>query len=258
MKIKNRQPRVSIVGAGPGDIDLITVKGLKAIQSADVILYDALVDESLLQEAPESVMKIFVGKRAGLPCKKQEEINDLIVKHAFEFGHVVRLKGGDPFVFGRGHEELEYVRQFNIETTVIPGISSVTSTPLLQGVPVTRRGLSESFWVLTGSTKNHTLSNDIRLAAKSSATLVIVMGMRKLQQIVDILQNENKNDLPFMIIQSGSTKNEKVVLGTVGTILAKATAEKIGTPGIMIIGKVVSTHPDYIKQFETILVESHG
>lgn len=258
MIIENRKPKVSIVGAGPGDKDLITVKGLKALQDADVILYDALVDVALLQEAPKDSIKIFVGKRAGRPCKKQEEINDLIVKHAFEFGHVVRLKGGDPFVFGRGHEELQYIHNFNIPVTVIPGISSATSVPLLQGVPVTRRGISESFWVLTGSTKDHQLSNDIRLAAKSSATLVILMGIRKLPQIVQILSDENKTELPFMIIQSGSTQSEQVVLGTVGTIIGKAKAHNIGTPGIMVIGEVVSSHPKYVQNIENILIEHYG
>jgi len=258
MNSKNRTPKVSIVGAGPGDKDLITVKGLKALQTADVVLYDALVDVSLLEEAPKDSIKFFVGKRAGLPCKKQEEINDLIVKHAFEFGHVVRLKGGDPFVFGRGHEELLYVKNFDLPVTVIPGISSAISVPLLQGVPVTRRGISESFWVLTGSTKNHQLSHDIRLAAQSSATMVILMGIRKLAQIVHILTEANKDDVPFMIIQSGSTKNEKVVLGTAASILEKAKAHKIGTPGIMVIGEVVSAHPNYVQNIKNLLIENYG
>lgn len=246
--IKTKKARISLVGAGPGDKDLITVKGLKALQSADVVLYDALVSVDLLEEAPKDAIRLFVGKRAGIPCKKQDEINLLLVQSAYEFGHAVRLKGGDPFVFGRGHEEKEYAESFGLPVAVIPGITSAISLPLLQGVPVTRRGVSESFWVLTGSTKEHQLSNDIRLAAKSSATLVILMGIRKLSIIRDVLLSEGKSELPIMVIQSGSTAQEKCVVSTVEDILTETHDEKIGTPGIIVIGEVVRTHPEFIKQ----------
>lgn len=245
---QSKKSKISLVGAGPGDKDLITVKGLKALQSADVILYDALVSPDLLEEAPVDAVRLFVGKRAGVACKKQEEINLLLVQSAFEFGHAVRLKGGDPFVFGRGHEEKTYAESFGLDVDVIPGITSGISLPLLQGVPVTRRGISESFWVLTGSTKEHQLSNDITLAAKSSATMVILMGIRKLPIIREVLMREGKADLPIMIIQSGSTVDEKCVVSTVSDIVEKAQFEKIGTPGIIVAGEVVSTHPEFIKQ----------
>lgn len=246
--MNSKNHKVSIVGAGPGDKDLITVKGLKAIQSADVILYDALINIELLNEAPAHAMKIFVGKRAGKPCIKQDAINELIVEMAQEYGDVVRLKGGDPFIFGRGHEEMVYARSYKLEVEVIPGVSSSTSLPLLQEVPVTRRNVSESFWVLTGSTKEHKLSTDIRLAAKSSATMVILMGIRKLPMIQKILLEEGKGNLPVMIIQSGATKEEKVVVGNVETIVELAREKNIGTPGIIIIGEVVSLHPNYLKE----------
>lgn len=245
---RSNKARISLVGAGPGDKDLITVKGLKALQNADVVLYDALISADLLEEIPSNAIKLFVGKRAGVPCKKQEEINLLLVQSAFEYGHAVRLKGGDPFVFGRGQEEKEYAESFGIPVEVIPGITSAISLPLLQGVAVTRRGISESFWVLTGSTKEHQLSNDIRLAAKSSATMVILMGIRKLPIIRDVLLKEGKADLPIMIIQSGSTVDEKCVVSTVTDILEKANDENIGTPGIIVAGEVVRTHPEFIKE----------
>lgn len=245
---QSNKAKITLVGAGPGDKDLITVKGLRAIQDANVILYDALVSTDLLEEANDDAIKLFVGKRAGVPCKKQEEINLLLVQSAYEYGHAVRLKGGDPFVFGRGHEEKEYAESFGIPVEVIPGITSAISLPLLQGVAVTRRGISESFWVLTGSTKEHQLSNDIRLAAQSSATLVILMGIRKLAIIRDVLMAEGKADLPIMIIQSGSTVDEKCVVSTVEEILEKAKYENIGTPGIIVAGAVVSTHPEFIKE----------
>ena len=177
---KYNKPKLTLVGAGPGDPDLITVKGMKAIASADVILYDALVDKDLLNYAKTDAIKIFVGKRGGKRSIKQEQINLLIVKYAYQYGSVVRLKGGDPFVFGRGHEELEYAENFGILTEIIPGITSAISVPALQGIPVTRRGISESFWVITGSTKEGRLSKDIELAAQSTATIVVLMGMNKL------------------------------------------------------------------------------
>lgn len=247
--------KVSIVGAGPGDKDLITVKGLKALQTADVILYDALINIELLNEAPTHAMKIFVGKRAGQPCIKQEAINELIVEMAREYEHVVRLKGGDPFIFGRGHEEMQYARAHQIDVEVIPGISSSISLPLLQEIPLTRRNVSESFWVLTGSTKDHKLSTDIQLATKSSATMVILMGIRKLPMIQQLLLDEGKGNLPVMIIQSGATKEEKVVVGNIETIVEQAREKNIGTPGIIVIGEVVSLHPNYlIEKYSTACI----
>ena len=151
---KYNKPKLTLVGAGPGDPDLITVKGMKAIASADVILYDALVDKDLLNYAKTDAIKIFVGKRGGKRSIKQEQINLLIVKYAYQYGSVVRLKGGDPFVFGRGHEELEYAENFGILTEIIPGITSAISVPALQGIPVTRRGISAvSYTHLTLPTK---------------------------------------------------------------------------------------------------------
>lgn len=248
MNIKNKKAKVSLVGAGPGDVELLTVKGLRAIQSADIILYDALSNEELLKEAPSSAITLFVGKRSGKHSLKQEEINLLLVQSALQYGHAVRLKGGDPFIFGRGHEELQYVQAFDIPIEVIPGISSSTSLPLLQEVPLTRRNISESFWVLTGTTKSRQLSKDIRLAAKSSATLVILMAIKKIKIIQEILLQEGKGECPVMIIQNGSRSNEKVVLSTIKEVVKDAETENIGTPGIIVIGEVVRLHPELINE----------
>jgi len=245
VKEHTKTPHITLVGAGPGDKELITVKGLKALQSADVILYDALSSPDLLLEAPLAP-KIFVGKRAGVKCKSQEEINLLLVQSAYEYGHVVRLKGGDPFIYGRGHEEKIYAENFGIKVDIVPGISSATSLPLLNEVPLTRRGVSESFWVLTGSTKNHQLSEDIKLAVKSTATLVILMGIRKLAIITALLEAEGKENLPLMIVQAGSTSQEKVVITTVKEAVKSAELAQIGTPGIIVIGEVVGLHPESI------------
>ncbi|MBU2949156.1 uroporphyrinogen-III C-methyltransferase [Tamlana agarivorans] len=237
MKVKT--PILTVVGAGPGDEDLITLKAIKAIESADVILYDALINESLLKYASKDVELIFVGKRKGCYAFQQEQINDLIVAKAKEKGHVVRLKGGDPFIFGRGAEEIDYVRPFGLETFVVPGISSSIAAPAYQGIPLTKRGASESFWVITGTTKKHQISSDVALAAKSSATVVILMGMSKLDEIVKIFSAENKQDVSIAIIQNGTRENQNVGIGTIGTI-QKIVAEKgLSSPAIIVIGDVV-------------------
>ena len=160
--------RVSLVGAGPGSADLITIRGLKVLQSADVVLYDALVDKTLLEEIPEHIPIIYVGKRCAKHSFTQDKINQLIVESAFNYGHVVRLKGGDPFVFGRASEEIDYAEYFGLPVEVVPGITSAIAVPASQGIPVTKRGVSSSFWVLTATTKEQEFSKDFELASQSS------------------------------------------------------------------------------------------
>ena len=249
--------KVSIVGAGPGDTELLTIKGLKAIQSADVILYDALVNLDLLEEARPEAIKIYVGKRASQHQFRQEEINEMLVRYAYVFGHVVRLKGGDPFVFGRGHEELAYVRAKNMPVAIIPGISSCIAVPTLQEVPLTRRGINESFWVVTATTRTGQLSGDIYLAAQSSATIIILMGLRKLGQIVLIFQQQERGALPIMLVQSGSTKQERYVVGTIDTIVEKVELAQLQTPAIIVIGEVVGLHPTKVLQQQLQIVTNH-
>ena len=234
-----KTPILTVVGAGPGDIDLITLKAIKAIKSANVILYDALINEELLKYASENVELIFVGKRKGCYAFQQEQINALIVAKAKEKGHVVRLKGGDPFIFGRGAEEIDYVRKFGLETYVVPGISSSMAVPAYQGIPLTKRGASEGFWVITGTTKQHKLSVDVALAAKSTATVVILMGMGKLSEIVQIFSKENKQDTAVAVIQNGTRENENVGIGTIDTIEYIVAEKQLANPAIIIIGDVV-------------------
>ncbi|WP_271782672.1 uroporphyrinogen-III C-methyltransferase [Aquimarina algiphila] len=237
--MSNKMPKLTVVGAGPGDPDLITLKAIKALESADVVLYDALINETLLKYAPKAE-QIFVGKRKGCYAYHQEQINELIVDRAKSYGHVVRLKGGDPFIFGRGAEEIDYVQQFDIETDMIPGISSSFAVPAYQGIPLTKRGVSESFWVITGTTKSHKLSQDVYLAAKSNATVVILMGMSKLSEIVSIFTAEKKQDTPVAIIQKGTTENEEFGFGTVHTIEKIVVEKNLSSPAIIVIGEVVN------------------
>lgn len=240
-----KTPKVSLVGAGPGDPELITLKALKAIRSADVILYDALVNPELLEQAPAEAIRIYVGKRNHQHAYTQEEINAALVSQAYAHGHVVRLKGGDSFVFGRGQEELNYVNSFAIETEVVPGISSSISVPALAGIPVTHRGASESFWVITGTTKNNAVSQDVFDAAKTNATVVILMGLSKLKEIAEIFAKEGKQDTAVALVQDGSLPTQRVALGTVGTIVEEAERQGIKAPAVIVIGEVVKQHQDF-------------
>ena len=237
MKIKI--PYLTIVGAGPGDVELITLKGIKAIQSADVILYDALVNTDLLEFAPSEALKIFVGKRTGYKAFSQDAINELIVEHAREHGHVVRLKGGDPFVFGRGREEIDYAQLHQIPTNYVPGISSAVGVLGAIGVPVTHRAESRAFTVLTATTSTGLISESVYQAANTDATVVILMGLYKLAAIVDIFSVHKKITTPIAVIQNGTLPDQKVVVGTLQNIIERVKAAEIESPAIIAIGEVV-------------------
>jgi uroporphyrin-III C-methyltransferase len=249
-------PKVTLVGAGPGDPELITLKAVFALNKADVVLYDALIDPVLLKHAPETALKIFVGKRVGKHSAAQEDTNQLCVNLAKKHGHVVRLKGGDPFVFGRGGEEIEYIESFGISTEVIPGITSAIAVPASAGIPVTKRGVAESFWVVTGTTSSGELSKDLTLAAQSTATVAILMGTRKLKDIIQVYHEVGKADLPIAIIQSGTTREEKITAGFVHDIEAKAFENGVDAPAIIIIGEVVRESQKLAEIYREMLVIS--
>ena len=214
------------------------MKGIRALECADVVLYDALVNPELLEYATNAEL-IFVGKRKGCYAYQQEQINDLIIARAKSHGHVVRLKGGDPFIFGRGAEEMQVAAAAGLEVAVVPGISSSLAVPAYQNIPLTKRGSSESFWVITGTTKAHKISNDIKLAAQSSATVVILMGMSKLAEITALFRESGKKDTPVAIIQDGTTSKERIGVGTVDTIETVVQELKLTNPSIIVIGEVV-------------------
>jgi uroporphyrin-III C-methyltransferase len=240
-----KEPRITLVGAGPGDPELISLKGVNALKQADVVLYDALVSEELLDYAPGHAVKVYVGKRSGDHSYSQEAVNRLMVDYALNYGHVVRLKGGDPFVFGRGFEELDHAAAYSIPASVIPGISSSVSVPALAGIPVTHRGTSESFWVITGTTSSGEVSQDLYLAAKTKATVVVLMGLKKIREIADIYIAEGKGRLPVAVIQKGSTADEKVVVSVVNSIVEAVHDKKVQAPAILIFGEVVALHADF-------------
>lgn len=234
-------PRITLVGAGPGDPDLISLKGIKALKAANVILYDALVDEQLLAYAPSEAIKVYVGNPSGDENFSQDVVNQLMVDYALNFGHVVRLKGGDLFVFGRGYEELDYAASYSIEASVVPGISSAISVPGLQGIPVTHRGLSDSLWILSGSDDEGNLSEELKDAAQSRATVVVLLGFDKLSEIVSLYQAAGKGRLPVAVIQNGSMANEKVAIGIVNTIAEVAEEKQIDNTGpvLLVFGAAV-------------------
>lgn len=255
MKVAIR-PKLTLIGAGPGDPELITLKGILALGKADVVLYDALVDKSLLHHATKTARKIFVGKRNGSFDNPQDDTNRLIVHYALNYGHVVRLKGGDPFVFGRGSEEIEFAQLFGIETEVVPGITSSISVPASQGIPVTKRGVSESFWVITGTTSNGQLSNDLHLAAQSTATVVVLMGTKKLGEIVSSFIRAGKPTTPIALIQNGTTAQENMVAGTIQDIEQKVLMAGIGAPAVIIIGEVVRHSPKLMEIYQEVYSKS--
>jgi uroporphyrin-III C-methyltransferase len=232
------RPKLTVVGAGPGDPDLITVKAIKALKSANVVLYDALIADELLDYCPVDTEKIYVGKRPG-ESHSQDAINFIIVEKAYMYGHVVRLKGGDPFIFGRGMEEIEYAKHFGLETVYIPGISSSVAAAGYAGIPLTTRGVSESFWVITGTKTDGSLSKDLEIALQTSATIVVLMGMNKLAQISEICEDLGKENLPVAIIQNGTTNKQKVGIGLAKNLKTIAEENNLSNPAVIVLGEVV-------------------
>lgn len=243
-----KKAKLTLVGAGPGDPELITLKGVRALKEADVVLYDALANEELLNYCHPETIKIFVGKRAGCHVYQQEKINETIVSEAKKHGHVVRLKGGDPYVFGRGHEELQFAEAHGLEVEIVPGVTSAISVPALNQIPLTRRGINESFWVMTAVKSDGSLAADIELATQSTATVVILMGMKKLGKILDVFIKHGQGDTPAAVIQNGSTSQEKIVIGKVNSLAQLVIDHELSSPAIIVIGQTVALGEEKLKK----------
>lgn len=233
---------VHLVGAGPGDPDLISVKGARLLQQADALVYDRLVHPALVEETPARAEKIYVGKAASHKSMPQDAINALLVNLAKKYRTVVRLKGGDPFVYGRGGEEAQALRTAAVPFTVVPGISSAISVPAHAGIPVTHRGLAQSFTVVTGHTALH--ASDIDWSTYVGAdTLVVLMGLGKLSAIAERLMVYGKPaDTPAAVISQGSTAAQQTVTGKLADIAVRASA--LPTPAIVVVGDVVTLHDE--------------
>lgn len=242
--MKNKQPslgKVFIVGAGPGDPDLITVRGLRALQQADVVLYDRLANPALLRQIPAHAKTIYVGKAPGCQPFSQAQIEHMLIQEARLGQTVVRLKGGDPFVFGRGSEECQALAENGIPFEVAPGISSALAAPAYAGIPVTHRQLATSFTVVTG----HTAGEDAyaidwqRLPLQG--TLVILMGVKHLGRIaVELVQHGRAAHTPVAIIEQGTTADQRTITGTLADIESNARAQNVRPPAVIIVGEVAA------------------
>ena len=237
-----KKAKVYLVGAGPGDADLITVKGLECLKKADVVVYDRLLDERLLDQTRPEAERIYVGKATYHHTKGQAEINQLLVDKAKEGKIVVRLKGGDPFVLGRGGEEAEALVQNDIPFEVVPGVSSAIAVPAYAGIPVTYRRLSSSFAVITGHedpTKGKTSIAWEKLATGVD-TLVFLMGIGNLSQIVrQLVENGRDVTTPVAMIKDGTGPGQKTLVGTLADIVAKAEDSNFSPPAVIVVGEVV-------------------
>jgi uroporphyrinogen III methyltransferase/synthase len=234
--------KVYLVGAGPGDAELITVKGLRILRQADVIIYDYLVNKTLLDEARPEAEKIYVGKTAGRHTVGQQQIHQLLVQYARDGKCVVRLKGGDPFVFGRGGEEAQVLEEHGIPWEVIPGITSAIAVPAYAGIPVTHREHAAAFTVITGheATTKEGTAVDWESLARLNSTIIILMGIGNLPIIAQrLMQHGRAATTPVAIIRWGSTPMQQTLTGTLADIAEKVQQAGLESPAVIVIGEVV-------------------
>ncbi len=230
---------VYLTGAGPGEMELLTIKALRVIKEADVVIYDRLANPDILKEAKDGCEFIYVGKEDGHHIMPQDEINETIYQSALKYKNVVRLKGGDPFVFGRGGEEGSYLKQREVAFEIIPGITSAISVPAYAGIPVTHRGVAVSFRVITGHESPNKKTSQIDWdSLKGDDTLVFLMGLHNLSKIsTKLIEIGKPKDFPCAVISRGTTKEQKTVVGTLENIVK--LSKDIPTPALIVVGKVV-------------------
>ena len=239
MNTKNKG-KVWLVGAGPSDAGLLTLKGKKVLEQAQVVVYDALAGYGVLAMAPEDAEWIDVGKRAGYHTMSQEQINQILLEKALEGKQVVRLKGGDPFLFGRGGEELELLAKHQIPFEIIPGVPSAISVPAYNGIPVTHREFSSSLHIITGhKKKNQAYDMDFEALVRMGGTLVFLMGISAMEEICQgLIEAGMSPDMPAAVLQKGTSARQKRVIATVETLKTASDAAQMETPAIIVIGKV--------------------
>jgi len=235
--------KVYLVGAGPGDAKLITVGAVELLNKADVVLYDRLVSKKILSMLPKKTQKIFVGRSVGDDYKHQDNTNQLMVKYAKTKKNVVRLKGGDPIIFGRGGEEAEYLKRHKIKYEIIPGISSGIGSATYSGIPLTHRKYASSVVFVTGHEDPEKKKESVKWKrlAKSVDTIVIMMGLSRIGVICkELAKGGLEKNTPVAVIQNGTTSKQRMIKGTISNIAKKVHEHKIKPPSIIIIGKVVS------------------
>ena len=243
--------KVYLVGAGPGDPGLVTVRGLELLRRAEVVVYDRLVSPVLLEEVRREAIRIFVGKGAGFHTLPQGQINDILVAHARRGSLVVRLKGGDPFIFGRGGEEAEALLAAGVSFEVVPGVSSAVAVPAYAGIPLTHRKLSSSFAVITGHEAcKAEPSVDWERLSTAVDTLVVLMGLKNLPLIVGkLLAHGRAPETPVALIKWGTTEEQQTVIGTLADIIGKAAV--LQPPVVVVIGEVVALR-DRLRWFDEL------
>jgi uroporphyrin-III C-methyltransferase len=235
--------KVYIVGAGPGDPGLITLKALDVIRKAEVVLYDRLVSDEIIKVIPSGVIKEYAGRKVGDDYAHQNETNLLMLKYANDGKLVVRLKGGDPFVFGRGGEEAEFLRENGIDFEIVPGISSAVGSPAYAGIPLTHRSFSSSVAIVTGHEDSEKEEPTVRWRNLASAvdSLVILMGMGRLEHIAnELIAGGMDKETPVAIIENGTTDKQRLVLGNLENIAAKVQVTGVRAPAVIVVGKVAS------------------
>ncbi|MFW3411615.1 uroporphyrinogen-III C-methyltransferase [Aliarcobacter butzleri] len=232
--------KVYLTGAGPGDVELLTLKAVKAIQNADILIYDRLVNPEILELAKKECELVYVGKEDKKHTLPQEDINELIYQASLKYENVVRLKGGDPFVFGRGAEEALYLKQRGIKFEIIPGITSAIAVPAYAGIPVTHRGLTTSFRVVTGHENPKKKISQIEWETfLNDETIIFLMGYHNIEIISSkLLSLGKRKDYPCAVISKGTTTEQKVVVGTLEDIIEKS--KDLPTPVMIVIGEVVN------------------
>jgi len=236
-----RRGRVALVGAGPGDAGLLTLRALRLLNQADVILHDALVSADVLALARRDAERIAVGKRAGGESTSQDDIHALMLAHARDGRHVVRLKGGDPFVFGRGGEELEFLRGHGIAYEVVPGITAAVACAAYAGVPLTHRDHAQSVRLVTAHAQASLDTLDWRALAQERQTLAVYMGVGALERVRErLLAHGRAASTPFALVENGSRPDQRVVTGTLGDLPELARLHDVGTPALLILGEVAA------------------
>jgi uroporphyrin-III C-methyltransferase len=239
--------KVYICGAGPGDPKLMTVRAMELLKSCDVVLYDRLVGQAIIDQIPENTEKVYVGRAVGDPTTHQKHTNELMVSYAKKGKSVLRLKGGDPFIFGRGAEEAEYLLKHDTGFEIIPGITSAIASPAYAGIPLTHRRYSSSVAIVTGhegaEKEDSPLSVNWKKLPGAVDTIVVLMGIGQIEQIAgDLMKAGLKGSTKFAIVESGTTAKQRVVTGNLANIARVTGKSQIKPPAIVIIGKVASLH----------------
>ncbi|MDA8869734.1 siroheme synthase CysG, partial [Methylophilaceae bacterium] len=248
--MKNNTGEVYLVGAGPGERDLLTIRALHLMQKCDVCIYDNLVSDEVIELVRRDADMIFAGKKRDQHTFSQEKINDLLVKYAKKGKKVLRLKGGDPFIFGRGGEEIESLMSHKINFQVVPGISAANGVAAYAGIPLTHRDYAQSCLFLTGHFKDGKIDFDWPKLITEKQTLVIYMGLLSLPDFIkELVEHGQNKTMPVAVIQSGTTSSQRVIVGNIGNIKSKVVRSKIKSPALVIIGEVVKLR-DQLKWFK--------